>query len=742
MVAEWWVRIAAKSAGIDPGLARWRAAWAATVSLGGALVAEYFLAPLFFAGRGAMTAMLIGGVAAMQGSAAVLQPTVRERVRFALWQPVAAATGLVTAVLVRECSGFAGQMVVCVLVTFVAVVIRRFGAPYAILGLLGWAGYYMATVFRPVPADLPYLLWAELIAGACTGLLSLTVFRHRPRASLGHAVRGWHAQAEAALRCAVGVLEAPGERRRAGLRRHYARLSGTALTVEGWLAHPTAASGAAHAASIRRELLESQHSIDVMVGSVLALSEEADASLPSGGSGREWARARAVGMLRPLTRGDHAAAREEALLAMARPPDVQAPPVASGGEPDVPSAQEAGAFDRPTEEAAEDVRRLAGAVVAFADSGRNWHVMGTAQDGECPDAGDFAPVVVVGAAGALPGVAGTMAVAMPDGPQAEGARTLGLPTRYAIQAALAVGLAIVLGYLVSPEQYFWSIITVFIILLGPTTRSQILVKGVQRAVGTLLGCLAAIPLAALLHGGPAPVICVVLVSCLLGHYLTSLSYAYLAFFITVSLFQLYDLMHQYEPSLVPVRLTETLLGTVITIAVTALILPVRAHNTVALERAGAFHAIGELLDELATTNKSRGSGSTELHAKARAVDDSTRRLAAALAMRPSWTRPSRARVRSEINQHRVLATRLRELSVSAERGRGVPSATRARVLRGLAHTARTTGSRSAPMTRSVVPGHQQHEPVASVRRLLDALPPAHAAAATPTGGAAGEGPLP
>lgn len=682
-------RLSARAAGLDPGLARWRVAWAATVSMGVALVAEYVLAPLPFPGHAALLAMLVGGVAAMQGSAAVLQPTARRRVRFALLQPVAAAVGLSASVLVRLVLGFPGELATFVVVTFFAVFIRRFGPPYAVVGLLGWAGYYIATVLRPDASELPFLLWAELIAGVCTGVLSLTVFRHRPRASLGHAIRGWHGQAERVFRDAARLLESPGRRRRGRLRARYRRLDDSALTVEGWLAHSVSA-GSLHVTSVRHSLLESQTAIEVVVDAALALSQVPPE--PSASSlGTE--RGLAIRVLLPLSCGDQDTAREEAHR------------VRDGGDACIGDH--------------EELLRLGRAAVAFARAGRDWHASGVPAEDEALGRAEFTPVVAVGAAGALPGVTGTLA-AKKSNRRGRG-HSVSLPVRYAVQAAVAVGLSVVLGRMMFPEQYFWAPIAVFIVLLGPTTRAEALVKGVQRTVGTLLGCLAAGPITALLHGSPGPVICVVLVSCLLGHYLATVSYSYLAFFISISVFQLYGLMHQYNLSLVPIRLAETTLGAAIAVAVAALVLPVRSKDTVALARGGVFQAVGELLDELSRVRGARDMDGGQLPVRARTVDDRTRRLVAALRMRPSWTPSARATVRAEIDQHRLLTNRLRELSVAA-RGNGcVPSAAEAGEFRRLARFAHGFDGDGAPST-AVAPEPPVVDLQARVRHLVDALP--------------------
>ncbi|WP_166462629.1 FUSC family protein [Amycolatopsis acidicola] len=578
MRAGWSGRVAGWFAALDPGLARWRSAWAATLCLGVALLAEFLVSSLVFPGQGALTAMLAGGVAAMQGSAAVLQRTASARIRFGLAVPVAATAGISVAVLLREEAGTVAELLGFVAITFGAVLVRRYGPAFAVLGLVGWTGCYVSMIVRPPVSRLPSLVCAEVVAGLCIVVLSLTLFRHRPHASLRHALRGWHRRTELVFAAAAGLLERPGRVRRTRLDRRYARLSSVALTVEGWLADPASSRNTGHAAFVRERLLRSEAAVDVIVESVRRLGG-------SPGTAGHW-----VPVLRLLARGSDEEAAEEARHRLES--------LLAG--PEDPAWQ------------------TAVAVLACVRAGRGWHEA----DGHDPAAG-FTPVVAVGPGGALPGMAGVAAAV------AGGA----LPVRQAVQTTVAAALAIVLGMPVSPTQYYWSLIAVFIVLLGPATVAETVSRGLHRVAGTVLGCLVAIPVTALLHGNPALVIPAVLLSCLLGYYLMPVSYAVLVFFITLCVFQLYDLMHSYHPGLLPIRLAETALGAAIAVLVAWVVLPVRARDAESLARRRLFQALGELLEEV---RPAAGDGC--LPTLSRAVDEHRRQFALAAAARPLWTR--------------------------------------------------------------------------------------------------------
>ncbi|MFJ6852478.1 FUSC family protein [Streptomyces sp. NPDC091271] len=640
--AGWAARLAKRLAAMDPGLARWRVAWAATVSMGVALAVEFAYVRLAFPGRSAQTAMLLGAVAAMQGSALVLQRSAAARLRFGLTQPVAAGAGLSAGVLAHAAFG-SGWQLDCALVvaTFPAVAVRRFGPAFSVLGLMGWAGFYIATIFAPPLSDLPFLLSAEAVSGVCAGALALVLFRHRPRASLRHVLRAWHAQAAAVFRRAERLLDEPGARRRDGLASRHGRLAHTALVVEGWLADPGADANES-AVLARHRLIGSQSAIDTIVASVLSLTVAGRKASPDDPGVRA-----AVETLRRLAQSDHRGARRGALRLLdllSQHPDTH-------------------------EDTCGDLRRLSTAVIALADA-EAARADGTGALREAAEAARFTPVVAVAASGALPGAAGPAAAIRPRGAGLLGClgrKPLSLPMRQAVQTTVAMALTVPLGRLVSPAQSYWSLIAVFIVFLGPATREELAVKGRDRVVGTLAGVVAAVPVNHLIHGDTAAVIVVALVSCLLGHFLVNLSYSYMAFFITVCVFQLYANMHQYETGMLVTRITETALGAAVAIAVAALVLPVSARDIADVARRRYLRSVGQLLDDI-ETSVATGEWHDEarLGMRSRIADEHARQLTAAA--RPlaqlSWTPTNRERIRAGLEGHAALASRLRGLTVS------------------------------------------------------------------------------
>ena len=77
----------------------------------------------------------------------------------------------------------------------------------------------------------------------------------------------------------------------------------------------------------------------------------------------------------------------------------------------------------------------------------------------------------------------------PDEP--EEPRGLAPTTRTAIQVAVAGTVAIVVGGLVAPGQWFWAVITAFVVFAGATSRGELLVRAWSRSLGTLGGVMRA-----------------------------------------------------------------------------------------------------------------------------------------------------------------------------------------------------------------------------------------------------------
>jgi hypothetical protein len=165
-------------------------------------------------------------------------------------------------------------------------------------------------------------------------------------------------------------------------------------------------------------------------------------------------------------------------------------------------------------------------------------------------------------------------------------------TRIAIQLAVAIGLAWVLGLLAVPEHATWIVLSAYLVLSRNRGRADVIHTAGLRFGGALVGSLIAVPVSALpgLDGWLVAALIVGLLG--LGIVLRSLSYAWWALIITLVVSIL-----QQELVGAPVNLAARVLaiaaGCLIGILVAWFVLPIRSDGVLRLRIAAVLEAVGE-----------------------------------------------------------------------------------------------------------------------------------------------------
>jgi uncharacterized membrane protein YccC len=177
----------------------------------------------------------------------------------------------------------------------------------------------------------------------------------------------------------------------------------------------------------------------------------------------------------------------------------------------------------------------------------------------------------LGAAASLPPAPIPPAVPAPPGP---------LAWRVALRVTLASAAAMAGGMAVSPNRWFWAVITVYVVSLNTRSRGDTIYKGVQCVAGTLLGLIAGVTLAALLQGAPVAQIAVLLAAVFGLYYLFLTSYTLGIFCVTVMLGLLYSLLGADMDQLLVLRLEETVIGATAAIVSAVFILPLRTRSQI------------------------------------------------------------------------------------------------------------------------------------------------------------------
>jgi hypothetical protein len=168
-----------------------------------------------------------------------------------------------------------------------------------------------------------------------------------------------------------------------------------------------------------------------------------------------------------------------------------------------------------------------------------------------------------------------------------------LAWRIALRVTLASAIAMAGGMALSPQRWFWAVITTYVVFLGSRSRGDTLYKGVQRLGGTLLGLVAGLSLAVVLEGsGPAEA--VAMLAAVFGmYYLFLLSYTLGIFCVTVLLGLIYSLLGASMEPLLLLRLEETAIGAAAAVVVASLVLPVKTRDQVSQSGTAVLKALAD-----------------------------------------------------------------------------------------------------------------------------------------------------
>ena len=193
-------------------------------------------------------------------------------------------------------------------------------------------------------------------------------------------------------------------------------------------------------------------------------------------------------------------------------------------------------------------------------------------------------------------------------------------TKAAMQVAVATSAAAILGELVSPDRWYWAVVTAFLVFTGVSTRGEILTRAGHRIVGTIAGVVAGVLLATLVgnHQRLQIVLLVICVFC--AFYLVAVAYAWLTFFVTVLLAMLYGLLGNFSVEVLELRIAETAVGGVVGIASAYFIFSTGTRATLVEKVDDYLDRMTELIDAGIDSVVTPG-GETDLVAETRRLDN-------------------------------------------------------------------------------------------------------------------------
>lgn len=450
-----------------------------------------------------LTIALLGTVVAMQASAAVKDRDQRSRVITSMLLVFPAIAAVSLSAVLSQFGKVADVGFIAVL--FAAVWVRRYGPRGNALGMVAFICYFFALFLRAEPGQIP-MLAVSIVCGVALSILVRTVILpDRPGLEVKRLVR--------ALRAAsIDVLEVAsnrGDRNLDLLRKRLDKLGSTALMIDDWLDRNDAAqllSVTNDDLSVR--IFDAQIATEQLVSALWALDPK-----------NAW----------PDSLGQATTALGSCLQ------------------------------NNPSEDQLRAARRLAAAAADRADSSTQ--------------AGIATAVAMraVQAHIAIHHIASNALKSAPvpeEKPEKVDDEPTGLnpSTKAAIQVAVATSAATVLGEIISPDRWYWAVLTAFLVFTGASTRGEILSRAGHRVVGTIAGVVAGVLLAALV-GNNQPLQLLLLVVCVFfAFYLVTVAYALLSFFITVMLAMLYGLLGTFSIEVLELRIYETAAGGLVGIA--------------------------------------------------------------------------------------------------------------------------------------------------------------------------------
>lgn len=496
------------------------------------------------------------------------------------------------------------EVTLVVAVLFLHFYLGRFGPPGVSAGVLLFAGY-LSGMLAPVPlAQMGWVAVFGTMTALCLFGARALLCRPNPRQDLRWAQRAFAAQVRATASAALRLLESDDTHRPVSvLRRAEFRLSEIVLSIDARLGQPASAHQT-QAEQLHQHLFDTELALRSVTS---ATRELADTELPET---LRQSLGDALRLVRDAPLEDTVAFRRVAALVHREAEQQQG--VRPLNEPRV----------------AATVHGAADAVVDLAEAVEAWARLGERMPNSDADVPFTAAVTLDGnrPEGAK---AAAQRVAQRNGSRhgRPGRFSPSPITRTALQAVVAVAVALPIGDALNPARFYWSAIGVIVVLAGTSTTGQRLKKTAHRVVGTILGAVLGIGFAQLLGTShPVASIAVIVVALAVGSYAMGSVYAVWVTCLVTALVQLYKLSGGNMEELMLYRLGENALGAVLAVCSAALILPIRTRAIVWEALRSHLEALDTLVSQ-AARRWTDPSAPVRLRNDARAVDAALFQLA-------------------------------------------------------------------------------------------------------------------
>ena len=196
----------------------------------------------------------------------------------------------------------------------------------------------------------------------------------------------------------------------------------------------------------------------------------------------------------------------------------------------------------------------------------------------------------------LPQPTHAIAVHTPSARRPDAMPRLDAPTRMAIQMAVALAAAFVVGYVFFAERWAWIVLTAFIVNSGNRGRLDVAYKSVLRILGAGLGTLLALVLALHLGAHDGATVGWILVAVFFGVWLRPFGYAWWALFVTIALALLQGFEGGPAGGILGLRLEEIVIGAALGLAAAWFVFPLRSTDVLRRRLADALATLADAFD--------------------------------------------------------------------------------------------------------------------------------------------------
>ncbi|WP_407272128.1 FUSC family protein [Radiobacillus sp. PE A8.2] len=524
----------------DPGRKRFIQASKITLSLISSVFSMQLI--LIISGSSLFTPAIIAGMVGLLGIFAVMDETKKQKQITTLFLGLAAVFGITVGSILSGNAFYTGTLLV--LLIFCAFYFSRFGSRYFTMGLLGFMTSYMSSLLNISTSQLPWFYVGVVVGVSFAYLYNFIIFKNSA-AVLRRSMDSYHLQANLTLNQLINVIKNPNlnKSRAQSLEKNMHRLRAFAREVSGDLNEEDVQTiwPGLTVSQLRLYLFDTSMLVETLTD-VLKQLKQADA-LETEELRRilGWVvkTLRDTEVLAPNYKAQHLVEAENAvqalrLLLM-----------------DLRLDENSWLFL---------IRRIESIANHVIDSAVD--MQQALQGGNRP--GEDFPLLVEENAGN------------------EGNETgLKVTTKKALQALVAGTIAIVAGYIISPIQPYWIILTTLFVLLGTESVGRTYIKGFQRSLGTIFGAVIGLFLAKLLSGNTEIEVTLLFIVVFLAFYFFAVSYTLMCLFVTILIAFMYDiLLGGISFHLLGARVVDTVVGALIALAVSAVIFPTTTKDKV------------------------------------------------------------------------------------------------------------------------------------------------------------------